>query len=516
MRLERRVTGILTLAAASLQIPTNAPPPPRMIGMYIHQHWPYKHPYAARTWTLDDWRGYTGGLKQLGFNTILIWPMLEIMPDPLTPSDRASLEKIARVIDMLHREQAIRVYIVLCPNIVARNAEAAKATFETRHYFYCEELVNPGEAAAVARMMSWRERLVRPLRNVDGVAIIDSDPGGYPNSPISEFVNLLGEHRKMLDRVRLGIELVYWMHAGWRGWGRMYEKGKIAFNTPAEYDETVTRLIALNPEPWGMANGLDYARKHGMADRVISFNYGRIEGEPSFPMTDFGGRKAYEGARSDAPRGVMGNAQTHCVQLPNTFAFARGAQGLPLTDADTLQFAEDLVPGLGPRVVRAWSLLAGKDPAAMRATARELGALAETHPEGGRLRGLLFGSPERFLTDLAFMLGYRAAVEDFAAAVDAGRDPKEPLRRVVEAASAWKARHGYQCNWHDARLHPALRKLNSPAIDQVLDATYEAKGAYEGGKTAFEDVRGNFAHMETFTPRLLEAMRTALDALPSR
>ena len=23
-----------------------------VIGMYVHQHWAYKHPYAARTWSL--------------------------------------------------------------------------------------------------------------------------------------------------------------------------------------------------------------------------------------------------------------------------------------------------------------------------------------------------------------------------------------------------------------------------------------------------------------------------------
>ena len=35
--------------------------PQKMIGMYAHQHWPYNHPYAARTWTLEDWRGYKAG-----------------------------------------------------------------------------------------------------------------------------------------------------------------------------------------------------------------------------------------------------------------------------------------------------------------------------------------------------------------------------------------------------------------------------------------------------------------------
>lgn len=60
---------------------------PPMIGMYVHQHWSYNHPYAARTWTLEDWKGYLDGLKKLGFNTVLIWPVLETMPDPLTKSD---------------------------------------------------------------------------------------------------------------------------------------------------------------------------------------------------------------------------------------------------------------------------------------------------------------------------------------------------------------------------------------------------------------------------------------------
>jgi hypothetical protein len=68
----------------------------------------------------------------------------------------------------------------------------------------------------------------------------------------------------------------------------------------------------------------------------------------------------------------MGNAQTHCVQLANTFAFARGAAGKPVREADYVAFAEDLIPGLGETIVRAWKALAGSDPAVMRACAAEL------------------------------------------------------------------------------------------------------------------------------------------------
>jgi hypothetical protein len=61
-----------------------------VVGIYIHQHWPYNHPYAARTWSLEDWRGWIDGLKRLGFKAVMIWPVLETMPEPLTPGDRAA------------------------------------------------------------------------------------------------------------------------------------------------------------------------------------------------------------------------------------------------------------------------------------------------------------------------------------------------------------------------------------------------------------------------------------------
>jgi hypothetical protein len=481
----------------------------KMIGLYIHQHWPYNRPYAARTWTLEDWSGWAEGLKKLGYNTVLIWPMLETMPEPLTPSDKAHLQKLGKVIDRLHSDFGMQVYIVLCPNIRARNDIAARATFEKRHYYYTDELVNPGDADALRRLIEWREQLLRPLAKVDGIAMIDSDPGGYPGSSNAEFVNLLTEHRKMFDRIRPGIELIYWMHAGWRGWSGFYETGKLTFSTPEEQLDTLTRLKNTNPHPWGIANGLAYAEKLGVADKVMSFNYGVIEGEPSFPMTNFGGRAAYDGGKATTARGVMGNAQTHCVQLPNIFAFARGATGKTLTDADYVTFANELIPGLGEDIVKGWQALTGTSVEAMRGAADTLERAAAKKPKPGPLKGLLFGNASRFLTDLVLMLRMRAAQEEFIAV--AGQQPETLMPRLlalVEAAEAWQKRHGYQNNWHNPPLQAALRKLNSPAIDKVLNVTYEAKEPFESGvKTAGEQVGRNFASLETFTTRLLAAMR---------
>lgn len=481
----------------------------KMVGMYVHQHWPYNHPYCARTWTLEDWRGYAGGLKQLGYNTILVWPMLEIIPDPPTPSDRAALEKMSRVIEMLHEEQAMRVYLALCPNVAPDDAEAAKATFEKRHFFYCDQRVNPGDRDAMRHLMERREKVMGPLREADGVCIIDSDPGGYPGSTNQEFVDLLVEHRRLFDRLRPGIELVYWMHVGWLGYNRFYETGVLSFSTDEENTDALSRLMRANPEPWGLANGLPLAEKLGIARRVISFNYGRIEGEPSFPLTNFGGDSAREGGSAPGPRGVMGNAQTHCVQLPNTFAFARGAQGLPVTEADYVAFAEDLIPGQGTRIVEGWKALHGSDSAGMRSLADQLDAVPDSALQPGRLGGLLFGSPRRFLSDLAMQLRMRAA---YAALREAeGTPSREMVRAFSETASAWQAQHGYENSWWWPDLDATLRKIGSPEVNAVLDTQYNPYAPPPPGTpgTPFEFVANSLRFVESFTPRLLAALRQA-------
>lgn len=121
--------SLLIFALYIYQTVNAADNPEKIKGLYVHMHWPYHHPYAARTWTVEDWRGFAGGLKQIGYNTILVWPMLETMPEPLTVSDRAFLKKMGKVIDIIQDEFKMRIYVVVCPNIKG-NKEASRATFE--------------------------------------------------------------------------------------------------------------------------------------------------------------------------------------------------------------------------------------------------------------------------------------------------------------------------------------------------------------------------------------------------
>jgi hypothetical protein len=487
--------------------------PGNLVGMYIHQHWPYNYPYAARTWQVADYRSYCGGLKALGYNSVMIWPVLETMPSPLTPSDRACLKKIASVIDTLHNELGMRVYIALCPNVSAKDDEARKSAFEQRHFFYCDTRVNPGDPAALAQLIERRRELFRPLAQVDGVVIIDSDPGGYPGSTNAEFVNLLLAHRKMFDSLRPGIELVYWNHVGWPAYGRWYQTGKFNFGTEAEFVEALTMLKQADPKPWGIANGLKYAEKVGLEAKVVSYNYGRIEGEPSMPMTRFDVAGAYEAGKSKGPRGVMGNAQTHCVQLPNTFAFARGAAGKPIAREDFVRFAEDLIPGQGELIVQGWESLDSTNTAAMRALVERLGQQQGKELKGGPLNGLLFNHPRRFVSDLSCMLWLKAAFRDYVVASESGKGVKPALDGFVRALSLWQSRTGYQNVWDWPKLAESLGQLHSPAVDKLIRRDI-LNPVNEEGATPFEKVANSLRHSETFTPDLIQALRETLKAMP--
>jgi len=482
---------------------------PKAVGMYIHQHWSYEHPYAARTWTLEDWRGYVDGLHRLGYNTVMVWPVLETMPNPLTESDRRNLERVASVIDMIHGEFGMRLLIALCPNVMAKDEEASKYSFEERPFFHTDRRVDPGDSEAMARMIAWREELFRPLAKADGVSIIDSDPGGYPGSTNEEFVRLLMAHRKMLDGIRPGIELHYWIHVGWQAYCDYYRTAEFRMGTQEEIEDTLRRLRDAKPEPWGILSGWgpQVGKALGLDERTVTFRYGTIEGEPSFPMTSFGGDTAWQVGATPGGRGVMGNAQSHCLQIPNTFAFARGAQGKPVTESDYIQLANDLLVGQGTAIVQAWKALAASDADAMRAARAEIGRVVSAKPEPGPLKGMLFGDPQRFLNDLAMQLDAKAALEEFHAAIFAENPDKALVKaafsRFVAAIDTWQKQHGYQNHWAWERMEQALAKLDDPGINAVIESrTYKGQGA-----TPFEQVQSGFSATETFAKRLIEAMK---------
>jgi len=208
----------------------------------------------------------------------------------------------------------------------------------------------------------------------------------------------------------------------------------------------------------------------------------------------------------------MGNAQTHCVQLPNTFAFARGANGQPVNENDYVAFADRLIRGQGRTIVDAWKAIGGNDSATMRVAAKQLAALSRQRLSTGDLRGLLFGSPRRFLNDLVLQLRVKAAYSDFVRAVDSGQGVAHALASFIAATERWQRTHGYENMWGFPGMNETLRKLNSPTVNHVLDYI-DVTGVWfekNPGATPFERIRAGFRSVETYTPQMISALKQTL------
>jgi hypothetical protein len=350
---------------------------------------------------------------------------------------------------------------------------------------------------------------------MDGLFVIDSDPGGYANSTDLEFVYILGAHRRVLDRLGAGKELYYWAHVGWEAYARYYSTGQFKRGAPEELRATVALLAKQRCEPWGVAVHLpDLADPIGMGDRVLSFAYGSIESEPSFPLTLYAQERVTNGAKRSGQRGILGNTQTPCIQLPNIFAFARIARGLSVGRTDYVGFANELLPGGGEAIVAAWEALQGQDAARIENAIRGLEALRRPPLTAGALRGLLFGDGSRFIEDLVRQLRMVAAVHVLRAAVKA--QPRQPahlqaaLRGFLATAEPWQKQHGYADVWHWPPLNDALHLLDAPLIKQVTKWVDPSSGE---GATPPDRIANRRARLETYTLQLLAALRQTADAM---
>ena len=458
-----------------------------MLVMYVHTHWFYNHPYAARTWTVEDWRGYLSGLSKLGYDGVMIWPQLDCMPIAPAESDRAWLGRLREVIDFARNELGMKVLVVVCPNTIG-NEVAADYEFAARPYFLCEKKVNPADPAEMAAFIAGRRNQLEPISNADGVVIIDSDPGGYPGATTEQFVDLLAAQTQVFRGFNPDAELVYWMWSGWEATCRFWSAtaddpaAEHPAQTAAEFARTLEMIRQRVPEPWWVLASFDSHHAAlgitGLGDKALWNPYGLIEGEPSFPMTNVHVDKLAQKLTAEnlarRPRGVIGNSQTHCLQLPLTFVFGELARGVPVADIDLRSFAERLLPGLGETIAAAWELVESTDAAPQRAAAKDVQDAVWSIGEVGDLGGLLFGSPERFMTDLAMNLEVRAATNDLVhaehvAEADSAGHVTAALRDMLDVLVPYQQRVGFTDACHGP-LYDALSEVLSKLDDDGLNA----------------------------------------------
>ena len=457
-----------------------------MLGMYVHTHWGYNHPYSARTWTVDDWRGYLGALRKLGYDTVKIWPQLDAMPAEPNPSDVAALRLLHEAIDLCHREFGMTASIVLCPNTIG-NEKASSYRFRERPYFICEERINPADPIAVDAFLAGRRTQLSFLANADAIAIIDSDPGGYPGSTNKEFVDLVRGQVEVFREHSPGGEFVYWMLAGWesycRFWARNEEDGEGQGNMWSDWQgddfiETLTLMNEVIEPPWSVYGWLD---KHTSAIRSIGvpggamfYPYGAIEGEPTFPLTNWHpetvAQRVAEWDRDVYAKGIMGNAQTHCVQLPHTGLLAHLAQGGTAATFGLAEFADRILPGTGEQVAAGWQALECGDTARIDAAIAGVeSARPSRHP--GDLSDLLFGDAQLFVADLVDNLRIRRGFLELRSAASGGGDIRDALRRFLDAFAPYQGRTGFVDAYGGGLaqgLNEPLKTFGNSAVDAVL------------------------------------------------
>lgn len=458
-----------------------------MLGMYIHTHWAYNHPYAARTWEEADWEAYLGALTKLGYDFVMVWPQMDSMPATPTPSDITWLQTLSRAIDVAHDRFGMRVGITSCPNAIGNQA-AAGYEFRNRPYFVCEERIDPGDPAAVDAFIEGRRQALQHLRNADALVVIDSDPGGYIGSTNPDFVELCRRQVEVMREVNAEAEFVYWMLAGWESYNAFWARVAADSGTDHamwrdwkgdDFPETLSLMADSIPEPWWLYGWLPEhlaaIRELGMTDKAMFYPYGVIEGEPTFPLTNCNPSAVVQQVsawdRGAWPRGIMANAQSHCLQLPHTYAFAHAAAGGTVDTLDLEAFAARLLPSAAASVAAGWLELEGGDPCLQRTLALELRQLASTSPAAGDMAGLLFGDPARFLADLADNLALRAAGAGLMSAADASGDARDAVARMLCVLGPYQARTGFVDAYGGpmfSLLNEPLARLGDPGLDAVL------------------------------------------------
>jgi hypothetical protein len=456
--------------------------------MYIHMHWSYRHPYAARTWTPADWHSYLTGLRSLGYEWVQVWPMLDAMPPEPTASDLVFLRQLGEVIRTAQDELGMRVAIVSCPNTIG-NERSGGYSFAERPYFACEWKIDPGDPAAVDALLAGRRKQFAPISHADAVVVIDSDPGGYSGSTNEQFVDLMTAQIGVMRELNPASELIYWMHFGWENYNRFWELTSrwqpgdppVHFDPePRVFQETLALLKDRAPEPWSvLANNTPWGHREatealGLAGRRCGLPYGLIEGEPTFPLANCNPAliantmRGY--ARAEYPQGFLANAQTHVLQLPHTYLVAEhwlhGAAARPSMTA----FGEQIIPGLGELIASAWGSLEGGETGRMRELASKLRRhVGEPHASGPS-SGLLVGSADRFLEDLAMNLDVRAGLHE---AAQAGSDEgtQAALRALMTVLRPYQKRLGF-VDAYGGPLHAGLNqpaaRLGDPQVNAVL------------------------------------------------
>jgi len=438
--------------------------------------WATNYPYTFRSWSEENWKSFIDLAGYQGTNLLFLWPFMEIMPVPLSRNDEAYLHEVHRVVDYAHKNHNMEVWIMHSTNRIAVST-CGSDNPRTRPYWVtgCQQDMNPEDPEQFKRIVTSLESLYRIVNNADGFGMIDSDPGGWPQSPLTDQLKIFSTARQLLDQYsEKGREtkLIDWM---WFGWGR-HKYFNSTRTVAAEYDwngeknpdaddvaymvKTIEGFRTTLHEPWWLIAGfspyLQASQREGVLEKTVFMPYGAIEGEPSFPMTNISMepvRRAlsildgYPGVA-----GIMGNNMAPLLQLPRTYYLLRSAWDPLYCSRGQSEVLADLA---GELYVDNAALIAKGFLTLQANTVDEITTVlsqlekqlaSQSHWRLGVLGRKIFPTSNQIIDDLISQLNIKKAQCALIAAVNAGasiRTCSEAVEEYFDRLLAWSQRTGW-------------------------------------------------------------------------
>lgn len=455
--------------------------------------WPLNYPYAFRSWKEGDWKRFVDIAWAQKINLFYLWPFMEILPVPLSKEDEAYLQEVQHVVDYAKNKRGMQVWIMQSANRIG-TSDCGVPDPRTRPYWVneCQKDMNPADPQQFDRILKSFEAFYKIVNNADAYCMIDSDPGGWPQSPVSDQVKIFNGARKLLDQYSLGkaeTKLVDWMHVGW-GRHKFFtstDSVVAAYDwtekNPDESDvafmgETIRYFKQNLQEPWQLIAGqppyLSVVQKEDVLGKAVYLPYGAIEHEPAFPATNLGQdsvRQVFDKAnRYPGLLGVMGNNQLMLLQFPRTFYFFQTAWDREYETRSEpeslLDLAIQLYPDHAQLVADSFLALREVDLDRIKTAMNGLSSLLQNRDAGraGALGRLLFPDHLAIIRNLKMQLEIRAARQSLLKALRGKPSIAECsalVENYLDKLLAWNKETGW---------------------DKMIEITVWPRPIYEGGR----------------------------------
>ena len=459
--------------------------------------WPLNYPYAFRSWKEADWKRFIDIAWAQRINLFYLWPFMEVLPVPLSSEDEAYLQEVRRVVDYAQNQRGMEVWIMQLANRIG-TSDCSTRDPRFRPYWVsdCQKDMNPADPQQFERVLKSFEAFYKIVNNPAAFCFIDSDPGGWPQSPVSDQLKIFNAARKLLDRYSVGgprTKLVDWMHVGW-GRHKFFtstdsvvaaydwteknpDESDVAF-----MDGTIRSFKSDLVEPWGLIAGqppyLNPVQKESVLGKTVYLPYGAIESEPAFPATNVGQdsvRKVFDKANQyPGLRGVMGNNQLMLLQFPRTYYFFATAwdkeyEKHPEPEV-MLDLAGQLYPDHKQLIADSFLALRETDSERINVILASLGKVVKGGDAGrpGAIGRLLFPDHLAVARNLQLQLEIRSARQSLLNALRGKPDISECAKLVenyFDKLLAWNKETGW---------------------DKMINITVWPQPIYEGGKDLTE------------------------------